>query len=112
MRYRTVEGDWRVGDVCMVRVCWSRPNVVFMMHKFYVTGWVCCLYCLSVMSSVSVFQVPKWFGKVVERNMDIVSTHDAEHMSVVCEDVEEVVWESLWREVAVPSICRSYEWVR
>ena len=64
------------------------------------------------MSSVSVFQVPKWFGKVVERNMDMVSTHDAEHMSVVREDAEKVVWGSLWREVAVPSICRSYEWVR
>ena len=64
------------------------------------------------MSSVSVFQVPKWFGKVVKRNMDIVGTHDAEHMSVVREDAEEVVWGSLWREVAVPSICWSYEWVR
>ena len=64
------------------------------------------------MSSVSVFQVPTWFGKVVERNMDMVSTRDAEHMSVVREDAEKVVRGSLWREVTVPSICRSYEWVR
>ena len=36
--------------------------------------------------------------------MDIVSTHDAEHMSVVCEDAEEVVWESYGGK----SRCRVY----
>ena len=59
VRYRSVEGDWRAGDVCMGRVCWSRPNVVFMMNNLYVMGWVCCLYCLSVIGSVPVFQIPK-----------------------------------------------------
>ncbi len=39
------------------------------------------------------FQVPKWFGKVVKRSMDIVSTHDTEHMSVVREDAEKVFGE-------------------
>ena len=28
VRYRTVEGDWRVGDVSTVRVLLSRPNAV------------------------------------------------------------------------------------
>ena len=35
---RTVEGDWRVGDVSMVRVLLSRPNAVCMRKNFDVVG--------------------------------------------------------------------------
>ncbi len=80
----------------MVRVCWSRPNVVFMMHNFYVTGWVCCLYCRLVILSVPVFQIAKWFRMLVDRNMDVVSSYGAEHVSFVCENVEKSVRANGW----------------
>ena len=36
--YRNVEGDWRVGDVSMVRVLLSRLNAVYMRNNFDVMG--------------------------------------------------------------------------